>query len=181
MASTIWNQDINAGEEWSASIILATSAGVARDLTGCSFSSHIKRHHKSAGPKETIAITIDNPSAGQMSLKLTNAQTTKLKSGRYVYDIEMNQAPTLTVSNPSGAMTVGETFTGGTSGATGTVVVHTPLTTISYVPVSGTFVADETLTGDSSAMTATLDSINTSLLERVIEGKIDIRPEVTIL
>ena len=50
--------------------------------------------------------------------------------------------PTLTVTSAAGTLTPGETITGGTSGATGIVVVGAANTTsVTYVAVSGTFVA----------------------------------------
>ena len=58
MASTIWNQNLNAGEDWTASLVLATGAGVARDLTGCTFTSQVRRHYKSVSPKEIIAVSV---------------------------------------------------------------------------------------------------------------------------
>lgn len=178
MASTIWNQNLNAGEYWTAELVLATSAGVARNLTGCTFTSQIRKHHKSVSAKETIAVSTKNTLAGEMVVSLTNTQTTNLKDGRYVYDIEMINAPTLVVSNASGAMTTGETITG-TSGATGIIVAHSPLTSISYYVVSGIFIAGDVITGGASGETTTVVSLTTGIKERIIEGTIVIRPEVT--
>ena len=55
--------------------------------------------------------------------------------------------PTLTVSGASGTFLAGETITGGTSGAKGTVIAHSPATTITFVVTSGTFAGTETITG----------------------------------
>ena len=182
MASTIWNQNLNAGEEWIASIVLATSAGIARNLSGCTFISQIRKHYKSISAKETVAVSIKSALEGQMELALTHVQTSNLKNGKYVYDIEMLNAPTLVVANATGTFVVGEIITGGTSSATGTIVAHPigDLTSIIYIPVSGTFVAGEIITGDSeNVYTATIGSTVVGKLERIIEGTIEIRPEVT--
>ncbi|SVB55209.1 uncharacterized protein METZ01_LOCUS208063 [marine metagenome] len=181
MASTIWNQNLNAGEDWTASLVLATGAGVARDLTGCTFTSQVRRHYKSVSPKEIIAVSVENSTAGQMGLALTNVQTSNLKYGKYLYDIEMLNAPKLIVSLAQGAYDVGETITGGTSGATGIIVSHPPgeLTNIAYYVVAGTFETNEEITGGTTGYTATIGSLELGLLERIIEGTIDIRPEVT--
>jgi len=179
MASTIWNQNLNAGEEWTASIVLADAAGLPRSLRGTSFTSQIRRHHKSANAKTTIAITIEDAPAGQMGFKLTEAQTTELKDGRYIYDVEMNNAPTLTVSDQSGSYIVDETITGGTSGATGTVLDHTG-SVVTYATSTGTFSLSEQITGSNGGVTATVVSANLlGRKERVIEGTIEMRPEVT--
>ena len=66
-------------------------------------------------------------------------------------------APTLTVSGATGTFIAGETITGGTSGATGTVIAHNPATTITFVVTSGTFAGTETITGTTH--TATMVSL----------------------
>lgn len=58
----------------------------------------------------------------------------------------------LTLSS-AGNFTMGETVTGGTSGATGTLARFTPLD-MNLSDVTGTFVSGETLTGSTSAATA---------------------------
>ena len=180
MASTIWNQNLNAGEEWIASIVLATSAGVIRNLSGCTFTSQIRKHYKSISAKETIGVSIKSALEGQMELTLTHVQTSNLKNGKYVYDIEMLNAPTLVVANATGTFVAGEIITGGTSSATGTIVSHpVGLTSIIYISVSGTFVAGEIITGSTAGVTATIGSTVVGKLERIIEGTIEIRPEVT--
>lgn len=65
--------------------------------------------------------------------------------------------PTLTVSGATGTFIAGETITGGTSGATGTVISHSPSTTITFVVTSGTFAGTETITGTTH--TATMVSL----------------------
>jgi len=65
--------------------------------------------------------------------------------------------PTLTVSGATGTFIAGETITGGTSGAKGTVIAHTPLTTITFVVTSGAFTGTETITG--TTYNATMVSI----------------------
>lgn len=94
MASTKWNQEINAGEEWTASLILSYASGLARDLTGFTLESKVKRHYKSVNAKETIVVTIVNATTGEISLSLTNAQTSNLKSGKYLYDVELIETAT---------------------------------------------------------------------------------------
>lgn len=179
MASTIWNQSINAGEEWMASIILKTPAGAVRDLRGAVIASQIKRHYKSVSYKEILGITVNDATGGQISLKLTNAQTSNLKSGKYIYDVEVRWAPTLLMTNATAAFTLNETITGGTSGATGKVLTNATLTDMSYEALTGTFVANEVITGGESGTTAEIVQRKPGELERVIEGSIEIRPEVT--
>lgn len=179
MASTIWNQNLNAGEAWTAEIVLATPAGAARSLRGCRFDSQIRRHYKSAGAKTTISISIVNAIAGEMKLQLTEAQTTSLKDGQYIYDVEMINAPTMTIADPTGSYVVDEVITGGTSGATGTVLALEG-TKLTYATSTGTFHINEQIIGGTNGFTATITDVDTiGIRERIIEGKIEIRPEVT--
>ena len=62
-------------------------------------------------------------------------------------------APTLTVSGATGTFLAGETITGGTTGAKGTVIAHTPLTVITFVVTSGTFAGTETISGTTYSAT----------------------------
>mgnify|MGYP003643587969 FL=1 len=65
----------------------------------------------------------------------------------------------LNISSATGAFTVGETVTGGTSGETAVVVSYTTGKIIVNT-VSGGFTNGETITGGTSGRTATLDSSN---------------------
>ena len=81
-------------------------------------------------------------------------------------------APTLTVTNATGIFIAGETITGGTSGAIGTVIAHNPLTTITFVVTSGTFAGTETITGSANSYTATMAGLAT--------GDTDIKSSYTL-
>ena len=105
--------------------------------------------------------------------KFTSPNTTALlydllaKSDVYIikgiYDSESAGAdatlPTLTVTSTAETLTPGETITGVTSGAKGTVVVGASGTTsVTYVPTSGTFVAED-VTGGTSGFTKVVSSV----------------------
>ena len=94
MASTKWNQDVNAGEESSAEIVLSLGSGDARDLTGYTLASGIKRHYKSVSEKEQISIVVTSATEGAITLSLSNVQTSNLKSGKYLYDVELQETAT---------------------------------------------------------------------------------------
>ena len=93
MAAVKWNQDINAGSNWFADINILDSNGAARDVTGQTFQSYIRRHYKSIN-KEEITITVVNPVTGNVTFELSAAQTSALKHGKYLYDIEMTETAT---------------------------------------------------------------------------------------
>ena len=58
----------------------------------------------------------------------------------------------------SGSFSVGETITGGTSGATADIITKPSSTTMTLTVPSGIFSASETITGSSSAATTTVSS-----------------------
>jgi hypothetical protein len=107
-----------------------------------------------------------------------------MKSGKYLYDIEMTLPSTLKVTLDVANMdfVVDEVITGGTSGATG-IVTHVPtidgnVTSVKFKILSGTFAGTETISG-TSTRTATMISFTDGFIERVVQGVITIRPEVT--
>jgi len=67
-------------------------------------------------------------------------------------------AGTLTVSSATGLFTIGETITGSSSSATGTVISRT-LTQVIYKSLTATFTASDTITGGTSTYTASVDSV----------------------
>ena len=68
--------------------------------------------------------------------------------------------PTLTVSSVTGTFTPGEVITGGTSGAKGYVIAHSPSTTLKYIVLSGIFNSLDTVTGQISGYSAQIDSVD---------------------
>ena len=96
---------------------------------------------------KNAALAIASPSGGAQTY--TSLDTSDVYKVHAIYDSGGGSAatpPKLTVSNATGTFIPGETITGGTSGAKGVVISHSPSTTVSYVVTSGTFVA-ETVTG----------------------------------
>ena len=183
MGATTWNQDINAGSDWNATLELLNDNKSKRDLTGCTLASKAKRHYTSAA-YQTIGVEITQPGTGGLKASLTDAQTTIMKSGKYLYDVELT-APsilkvTLDVANAD--FSVDEVITGGTSEATG-IVTHASvdavagITDVKFKIISGIFAGTETITGTTN--TATMVSLASGDTERVIQGVITIRPEVT--
>ena len=178
MSATKWNNDLNAGQDWMATLnILIADATANRNITGCTLASQIRRHWKSVSSKTTLGIMILDATTGSIRLMLTAAQTTLLKSGKYVYDIEMTNPHTLSVKEATGTFTTDEVITGATSGATGVVIAHSPATQITYTVTTGTFSGTEIINGTTH--NAKLVSNDGQPIERVIEGVLTIRPEVT--
>tara|TARA_B110000495_G_scaffold90008_1_gene77743 strand:+ start:63 stop:602 length:540 start_codon:yes stop_codon:yes gene_type:complete len=178
MAAVKWNQDINAGQDWLANINLLKADATGRDITNHTIESKVKRHYKSASHKAVLTITVIDEATGNVSLGLSAAQTAILKNGKWIYDVELTAPPKLTVKDATGTFGAGELITGATSGATGLVLTHTDTNaTITYTITSGTFAGTETING--TTFNATLVTNHGQLKDRVIEGYVTIRPEVT--
>ena len=68
--------------------------------------------------------------------------------------------PTLTLSNNTGTLTVGEIITGSASGATGRIISTSGSPVVAkYVKISGTFTTLDTITGGTSAVTAGISAL----------------------
>ena len=151
MASVKWNQDLNAGENWWTDLNLKNTAGANRNITNHTLASQIKRHYKSVAAKETIAITVVNYGTGNIQMRLTDKQTSNLKNGKWIYDVEL--------TDRSGSVVA---FSGG--GGSGATAVST-------VGTDGTITAVTVTAGGTGYVAQDV--------ERVIDGTISIRPEIT--
>tara|TARA_B110000495_G_scaffold179929_1_gene173650 strand:+ start:284 stop:820 length:537 start_codon:yes stop_codon:yes gene_type:complete len=177
MAATKWNQNINAGQDWMADINLLSANGAStRDITDHTLESKVKRHWKSVSEITSINIRVMDELTGNIRLSLNNTQSSLMRGGKYVYDIELKSPPTLTVKNVTGLFVAGETITGAVSGATGTVLTHIT-TKITYTITSGIFTGTEIINGTS--FNSTLVANEGQPVDRVIEGVLTVKPEVT--
>lgn len=59
-----------------------------KDLTGFTARSQLRRSHRSRRATD-FTVEINNPTNGELMLSLTAEQTSILKAGRYVYDVEV--------------------------------------------------------------------------------------------
>ena len=95
MAATKWNLDLNAGQDWMAAINLLVPDGTAnRDITGHTLESKVRRHHKSVAPIATVTVVVVDAATGSLTLSLSNTQTSLMKNGKYVYDVELTTTST---------------------------------------------------------------------------------------
>lgn len=79
---------IDQGSDFSTIVTLTNADGSVRDLTGYSISSQIRRGFESTSYVSFNA-TIYDALTGKIKLNLTNIQTSAMKAGRYVYDVEL--------------------------------------------------------------------------------------------
>ena len=94
--ASISNLTIDQGTTYSVTITVNDDTGSARNLTGYTGRSQMRRsYYSSANTAFTVSVT--NPANGEISITLTAAQTANVKAGRYVYDLELVSANSITV------------------------------------------------------------------------------------
>lgn len=86
--ASVYNLAIDQGSNFSASIQVNLDSGSARDLTGYTGRSQLRRSYFSTS-NVTFAVTISSPVTGEIVISLPSSQTANLKYGRYVYDVEL--------------------------------------------------------------------------------------------
>ena len=82
---------IDQGADVTIELNLVDKNDAVKNLSGYSLAAKMKKNYNS-GDSDTTSFTtiIDNASKGIASLSLNNTQTNALKSGRYVYDVELS-------------------------------------------------------------------------------------------
>ena len=91
--ATILNQNIDQGSTYSKPITVYQDDGTTiQNLTGYTATSQLRKNYTSTA-YTTILATIQTPATGGVIvISLTAVQTAALKSGRYVYDLQIAAA-----------------------------------------------------------------------------------------
>ena len=89
--AAITNFYIDTGSTFGAVISVKGSDGLPLNLTGFSVTSYIRKSYASATHIDFNA-TIYSTTAGQVRISLTDENTTDVKPGRYMYDIEIENS-----------------------------------------------------------------------------------------
>ena len=88
---------IDQGSDATIELHLVDKNGAAKNLTGYSIVSRLKKNYSdSAGEATTFTSVITNTTGGIATLSLTNTQTDALKAGRHVYDVELSHTDSST-------------------------------------------------------------------------------------
>ena len=105
--ASILNQVIDQGSTYSKSItVYETDGTTIQNLTGYTVSSQLRKNYTSTA-YTTILATIQTPATnGIIVMSLTAAQTAALKSGRYVYDLQITAADTTVIRVIEGIITI---------------------------------------------------------------------------
>ena len=84
--ASISNIFIDQGATFTTTVTVSDANGDAVNLSGYSVAAQIRKTFLSSSATAFTA-SISNASAGEITISLTDSQTTSLESGRYVYDV----------------------------------------------------------------------------------------------
>ena len=84
--ASISNIFIDQGATFTTTVTVTDANGDAVALSGYSVAAQIRKTFLSSTATAFTA-TISNASAGEITISLTDTQTTSLESGRYVYEV----------------------------------------------------------------------------------------------
>ena len=91
--ASIANLYIDQGTDFSITVDVTDSAGGVQDLTGYSASAQIRKTYGSSTLQATFTTTI-SAASGQVTLGLSDTQTSAMEAGRYVYDLNITKTST---------------------------------------------------------------------------------------
>ena len=84
--ASISNIFIDQGADFTTTVTVSDANGDAVSLSGYSVAAQIRKSHLSS-TSTAFTASISNASAGEITISLTDSQTTSLEAGRYVYDV----------------------------------------------------------------------------------------------
>jgi|TARA_R110000744_G_scaffold135209_1_gene244595 hypothetical protein len=85
------NMTIDQGTDFSSAIDVTDADGDAVNLTGYTVAGQIRKTYTSS-TAVNLTCAVSNATSGIVSVALTAAQSNAMKSGRYVYDVEITSS-----------------------------------------------------------------------------------------
>lgn len=86
--AAVSNLAIDQGTTFSVTITVTDDTGSARNLTNYTARSQMRKSYYTTA-NTAFTANLLNPSDGTITLDLSASQTSALKAGRYVYDVEL--------------------------------------------------------------------------------------------
>jgi len=105
MSAGTYNFTIEQGTTFSRVLTLQEN-GSAMNLTGYSVASQMRSTHDSSSIVATFSGSVTNASSGQITLSLTNSQTSAIEEAIYVYDVEITSGAGAVTRILEGTITV---------------------------------------------------------------------------
>lgn len=94
--ATVQNITIDQGTTFSLTITLTNDDGTAKDLSSYTASAQMRKSYYTSTYTAFTTAKVDL--SGELTISLTATQTSAIKAGRYVYDIEIvSSAETLRI------------------------------------------------------------------------------------
>lgn len=93
------------GDDWSIPGTLE-SGGAPVNLTGATVTAMLRPSVESSTLTETFTVTVNDATAGTVTLSLTDAETALIKPGTYAYDIQVVLAGVTTTYGAGSKLTV---------------------------------------------------------------------------
>ena len=84
--SSISNIFIDQGADFTTTVTVTDSNGDAVSLVGYSAAAQIRKSYSSS-TSTAFTTSISNASGGEITITLSDTQTTALEAGRYLYDV----------------------------------------------------------------------------------------------
>ena len=84
------NLSVDQGSDFSAEVVVEDSTGNVANLTGFTGAGQIRKPYSSSTATNFVVV-VTNAAGGLLTLSLANAVTNAMKSGRYVYDVEITE------------------------------------------------------------------------------------------
>ena len=103
--AAVSNLYIDQGADYSTTISLTDSNGNILSLTGYSAAGQIRKTYSSSTASGTFTTAIAAAS-GQVTLSLTDTETSAIPAGRYVYDLTITSASSITTRVVEGQINV---------------------------------------------------------------------------
>jgi len=104
--AAISNLVIDQGTTYSLTISVADATGAAVNLTGYTLRAQLRKSYGATSYTSFTTSAGAVPADGELTISLTDAQTSALKSGRYVYDIEIVDTSSVVTRVLEGIVTI---------------------------------------------------------------------------
>ena len=105
--ASILNQNIDQGSTYSKSITVYQNDGTTiQNLTGYTAASQLRKNYTSTASTTINATKATPHTSGVIVMSLTAVQTAALKSGRYVYDLQITHSDTTVTRVIEGVITI---------------------------------------------------------------------------
>lgn len=104
--AAISNLVIDQGTTYSLTINVADATGAAVNLTGYTLRAQLRKSYGATSYTSFTTSAGADPTDGELTISLTDAQTSALKSGRYVYDIEIVDTSSVVTRVLEGIVTI---------------------------------------------------------------------------